>query len=65
MKAKVQTLPLWPDVGAALGLSCNGTYAAAQRGEIAGAMKFGRIWRVSEVAFTRMMTEGRPSRRPT
>ena len=42
------TLPLWPTVGKALNLGKNGTYAAAKRGEIAGLMKFGRVYRVAD-----------------
>jgi hypothetical protein len=52
------TLPLWPTVGQALNLSKNGVYAAAKRGEIAGLMKFGRVYRVAAPAFRRMLEEG-------
>ena len=52
------TLPLWPTVGKALNLGKNGTYAAAKRGEIEGLMKFGRVYRVAEPAFRRMLEEG-------
>ena len=51
-------MPLWPDVGQALDLSKNGTYAAAKRGEIPGLMRFGRVYRVSVSALQRLMAEG-------
>jgi hypothetical protein len=38
-------LPLWPDVGQALGLRRNATYAAAARQEIE-TIQFGRLKRV-------------------
>jgi hypothetical protein len=67
-KSTVRTLALWPTVGQALNLSRNAVYAAAHRGEIRGAMKFGRVWRVSEVAFEAMLAEGhhpKPEPMPT
>jgi hypothetical protein len=36
---------LWPDAGRALGLSRNGTYEAARRGEIK-TLRFGRLRKV-------------------
>jgi hypothetical protein len=41
------TVPLWPHAGMALGLTRNGTYAAANRGEIP-VLKFGNLKRVSK-----------------
>jgi hypothetical protein len=38
-------LPLWPDVGQALGLGRNSTYSAAERGDIE-TIHFGRLKRV-------------------
>jgi hypothetical protein len=38
-------MPLWPDAGRALGLSRNGTYEAARRGEIK-TLRFGRLLKV-------------------
>jgi hypothetical protein len=57
-KLTIRTLPLWPDVGQALGLSRNGVYAAAARGEIAGLLRFGRKLRVGRDALERMLMEG-------
>jgi hypothetical protein len=37
---KPRVIPLWPDAGQALGLSRNGTYDAAKRGEIP-TLRFG------------------------
>jgi hypothetical protein len=48
------TMPLWPDVGQALGLSRNGTYDAARRGEIP-TLRFGKKIVVPVVAFERML----------
>jgi hypothetical protein len=58
-QANAATIPLWPDAGQRLGLSRNGTYASAQRGEIAGLLRFGRIYRVAVEPFERMLMEGR------
>ena len=38
-------IPLWPDAGQALGLSRNGTYEAARRGEIK-TLRFGKLLKV-------------------
>jgi hypothetical protein len=57
-KAKVRTVPLWPDVAVALGLSRNGVYNAAARGEIAGLLRFGRKLVVGRDALERMLQEG-------
>jgi excisionase family DNA binding protein len=53
------TLPLWPDVGRALGLGKNRTYESARAGEIPGLMRFGRAWRVSKERFRKAMEEDR------
>jgi hypothetical protein len=55
---KRRTLPLWPDAGEQLGLSRNGTYDAARRGEIAGLLKFGRVYRVAAAPFEQMLASG-------
>jgi excisionase family DNA binding protein len=53
-------LPLWPDVGKALGLSRNHTYDAARSGEIP-TVKFGRCLRVPLVALNKMLEDaGKP-----
>jgi len=49
------TLSLWPEAGRILGLSKNGTYAAAQRGEIP-TIRFGRKYRVSRIALARLLS---------
>ena len=51
------TMKLWPDVGQRLGLSRNGTYDAARRGEIP-TLRFGRVLRVPTAAFNRMLESG-------
>lgn len=55
------TIPLWPDAGEALGLSRNGTYQAAARGEIP-TLRFGKKIVVPMIAFERML-EGTDQRR--
>ena len=47
-----------PEAGRRLGLGINGSYAAANRGEIP-TLKFGKKLRVSRRALERMLTEGR------
>ena len=49
-----RTIPLWPDAGRQLGLSRNGTYAAAHRGEIP-TLRFGRKLVVPLPAFERLL----------
>ena len=49
-----QTVPLWPHAGRVLGLGRNGTYDAAQRGEIP-TMTFGRRKVVSKRLLARML----------
>jgi hypothetical protein len=56
---------LWPAAGQALNLSRNATYKAAQRGEIEGLLKFGRVYRVAVPAFERMLEEGHRKLEPT
>ena len=52
-------VPLWPDVGKALGLS-NHTYDAARAGEIP-TIKIGRCLRVPLVALNKMLEDaGKP-----
>jgi hypothetical protein len=41
------TVPLWPHAGMALGLTRNGTYEAAKRGDIP-VLRFGKLKRVSK-----------------
>ena len=41
------TVPLWPHAGMALGLTRNGTYEAAKRGDIP-VLQFGKLKRVSK-----------------
>jgi excisionase family DNA binding protein len=45
-----------PEAGAKLGLSRNGSYEAARRGEIP-TVKFGRLLKVPKVAFDRMLEQ--------
>ena len=53
-------VPLWPDVGKALGLSKNSTYDAARAGEIP-TIKIGRCLRVPLVALNKMLEDaGKP-----
>jgi hypothetical protein len=53
-------VPLWPDVGKALGLSKNSTYDAARAGEIP-TIKIGRCLRVPLVALNKMLADaGKP-----
>jgi Helix-turn-helix domain len=53
-------VPLWPDVGKALGLSKNRTYDAARAGEIP-TIKIGRCLRVPLVALNKMLEDaGKP-----
>jgi len=49
-----------PQAGQMAGLSRNGSYAAAERGEIP-TIRFGRLLRVPAAAWDRMLQEGRPS----
>lgn len=44
------TLAEWAEL---YGFSRNGAYAMALRGEIPGAVAFGKRWRISKVAFLR------------
>jgi len=46
------------EVARRLGLSRNGVYLMAARGEIPGALKFGRCWRVSRRVFNRALDGG-------
>ena len=41
-----RTYRLWPETGKILGLGRNATYAAADNGEIPGAIKIGGRWLV-------------------
>jgi excisionase family DNA binding protein len=53
-------VPLWPDVGKALGLSKNHTYEAARSGEIP-TIKIGRCLRVPLAALNKMLEDaGKP-----
>ena len=53
-------VPLWPDVGKALGLSKNHTYDAARAGEIP-TIKIGRCLRVPLAALNKMLEDaGKP-----
>jgi len=52
------TLDLWPDTGKILGLGRNATYAAAEKGQIPGAMKIGGRWLVSKQALERALAAG-------
>jgi excisionase family DNA binding protein len=53
-------VPLWPDVGKALGLSRNHTYEAARSGEIP-TIKIGRCLRVPLAALNEMLEDaGKP-----
>jgi excisionase family DNA binding protein len=49
------TLSLWPEAGRIVGLSKNGTYAAAHRGEIP-TIRFGRKYRVPRIALARLLS---------
>ena len=51
-----RTMALWPDAGMALGLSRNGTYDAARRGEIAGLMRFGKKYVVAIEPFEKQLS---------
>jgi Helix-turn-helix domain len=51
---RVRTMPLWPDAGEQLGLSRNGTYDAANRGEIP-TLRFGRKLVVPIDQFEKML----------
>ena len=48
-----------PQAGRMAGLSRNGSYAAAGRGEIP-TIRFGRLLRVPATAWDRVLQEGRP-----
>jgi hypothetical protein len=50
-----KTMPLWPEAGQALGLGKNGTYEAAERGEIPGAFRIGGRWLVSVAVFEKFL----------
>jgi hypothetical protein len=50
-----RTLNLWPDAGRALGIGKNATYEAAERGDIAGAIRMGGRWLVLRDPFERML----------
>jgi Helix-turn-helix domain len=52
---KRRTIPLWPDAGEQLGLSRNGTYDAAKRGEIP-TLRFGKKLVVPIEQFERLLT---------
>jgi len=49
-----------PQAGRMAGLSRNGAYAAAERGEIP-TIRFGRLLRVPAAAWDRILSEGRPT----
>jgi hypothetical protein len=53
--SKRRTMPLWPDAGEQLGLSRNGVYDAARRGEIPGLMRFGKKLVVAIAPFERAL----------
>lgn len=56
-------VPVWPDVGKALGLSRNHTYDAARSGEIP-TIKIGRCLRVPLVALNKMLEDaGKPGKK--
>ena len=48
------TVPVWPDVGKALGLGRNATYDAVARGEIP-VLRFGRRILVAKKALERLV----------
>jgi hypothetical protein len=48
------TIPLWPDAGKYIGLGRDGTYAAADRGEIV-TVRFGKRRRAVTAALKQMM----------
>ncbi|MCK1289918.1 helix-turn-helix domain-containing protein [Bradyrhizobium sp. 30] len=53
-----------PEAGRMAGLSRNGAYAAAERGEIP-TIRFGRLLRVPAAAWERILSEGcRPADHP-
>jgi Helix-turn-helix domain len=52
-----------PEAGEMAGLSRNGAYAAADRGEIP-TIRFGRLLRVPAAAWDRILQEGRPLPEP-
>lgn len=47
---------LWPEAGQMLGLTKNGAYAAAKRGDIP-TIRIGRLLKVPRAAFDRMLQE--------
>jgi excisionase family DNA binding protein len=47
---------LWPEVGQMLGLTRNGAYEAAKRGDIP-VIRIGKLIKVPKAAFDRMLTE--------
>ncbi|MCK1493464.1 helix-turn-helix domain-containing protein [Bradyrhizobium sp. 180] len=47
---------LWPEAGQMLGLTKNGAYAAAKRGEIP-TIRIGRLLKVPKAAFDKMLEE--------
>jgi excisionase family DNA binding protein len=51
------TIPLWPTAGELLGLSRNGTYQAAARGEIE-TLRFGARYRVPVAPFLTLIGAG-------
>jgi hypothetical protein len=59
-----RVIPLWPDAGKALGLSRNGTYEAAKRGEIP-TIRFGWKIVVPVDRFERLLAGEHPSRGET
>lgn len=52
-----------PEAGAKLGLSRNGSYDAAARGEIP-TIKIGRLLKVPKIAFDRMLEQAGVTTRP-
>ncbi len=56
--ASAKTTMSVPEAGKQLGLSRNGSYAAARRGEIP-VLRFGKKLRVSTSRFKRMLEEGK------
>lgn len=59
-KPRVYTVP---EAGQMAGLSRNGAYAAAERGEIP-TVSFGRLLRVPAAAWDQILREGRPPTPP-
>jgi excisionase family DNA binding protein len=55
-KGGVKVVMTVPEAGAKLGLSRNGSYEAAARGDIP-TIKIGRLLRVPTIAFERMLTQ--------